>query len=244
MCDFRDKPIQTIILPIMKNITCYRILPFALFMAFICIEEGLRFLINKGVTSFSIQALYCLYPLKTLSVAIILLLFLPHYEEINLRDLTKIGPTLASIFIGLIVFILWINMDWSFGTFGNPQGFNPKQLSGYFTQTIFTIIRMAGAVIVVPVMEELFWRSFLIRYIINQDFSKVPIGRFTWISFLVSSFLFGLEHNLFLAGIMAGVAYNLLLYYTKSLSQCIIAHAVTNLALGIYVVATGKWYFW
>ncbi|MGA7827253.1 MAG: CPBP family glutamic-type intramembrane protease [Geobacteraceae bacterium] len=56
--------------------------------------------------------------------------------------------------------------------------------------------------------------------------------------------MFGLEHNLFLAGIMAGIAYNLLLYRTKSLSACILAHGLTNLALGIYVLQTGKWYFW
>jgi hypothetical protein len=53
-----------------------------------------------------------------------------------------------------------------------------------------------------------------------------------------------MEHNLFLAGVMAGAAYNLLLYYTRSIAQCIVAHSVTNLALGIYVLATGKWYFW
>ena len=93
-------------------------------------------------------------------------------------------------------------------------------------------------------MEEIFWRSFLIRYIISSDFEKIPIGRFTWSSFLISTVLFGLEHNLFLAGMMAGIAYNLLLYRTKSLAHCIFAHAVTNLLLGIYVLATGKWQFW
>jgi CAAX prenyl protease-like protein len=43
---------------------------------------------------------------------------------------------------------------------------------------------------------------------------------------------------------MAGVAYALVLYQTKSIAQCILAHAVTNFLLGIYVVQTGKWYFW
>jgi CAAX prenyl protease-like protein len=56
--------------------------------------------------------------------------------------------------------------------------------------------------------------------------------------------LFGLEHNFILAGVMAGIAYNLLLYRTKSLAHCILAHAVTNLALAIYVITTGKWQFW
>jgi CAAX prenyl protease-like protein len=61
---------------------------------------------------------------------------------------------------------------------------------------------------------------------------------------LICAVLFGLEHNLILAGIMAGVAYSLLLYWTKSIYQCILAHAVTNLVLGIYVLQTGYWQFW
>jgi CAAX prenyl protease-like protein len=221
-----------------------RTVPFALFMAFIGIEEAARILADKGLISFSAHYLYYLYPIKTLSVAAVLILFLPRCQEITLRDLSNFGRTTVSILVGLIVFILWINMDWQVGTIGKPQGFNPSILSDSFSRNALTLVRLAGAVIVVPVMEELFWRSFLIRYIIDYDFAKVPIGRFTCLSFLISAALFGMEHNFFLAGVMAGVAYNLLLYYTRSLSHCIIAHAVTNLALGIYVINTGKWYFW
>lgn len=107
-----------------------------------------------------------------------------------------------------------------------------------------TAFRLFGAVLVVPVMEELFWRSFLIRYIITPDFTSVPVGCFSWPSFLIASVLFGFEHNLVVAGILAGIVYNLLLYCTRSLSSCIMAHSITNLALGVYVVNTGHWYFW
>jgi CAAX prenyl protease-like protein len=93
-------------------------------------------------------------------------------------------------------------------------------------------------------MEELFWRSFMIRYIIDKNFDTVRMGMFTWGSFLITVVLFGLEHNYVYAGLMAGVVYNLLLYRTRSLAQCILAHAITNLALALYVVVTGKWQFW
>jgi hypothetical protein len=93
-------------------------------------------------------------------------------------------------------------------------------------------------------MEELFWRSFLLRYIINSDFMSVRVGTYTLFSFLVGSGLFGLEHTLVLAGIMAGIAYSLLLYWTKSIYQCVLSHAVTNFVLGIYVLQTGYWQFW
>ena len=70
------------------------------------------------------------------------------------------------------------------------------------------------------------------------------MGLFTWPSFLVTSALFAVEHDRWLVGLMAGVAYNLLFYRTKSLYACMVAHGVTNLALGIYVLRTGQWTFW
>ena len=229
---------------VMKGGAFPRVFPFALFMVFVGLEEGLRFLAGKGLIIFTSQAQYCLYPVKTLSVAAILLLFRGRYHEIDLRDLKTAKRTTVSIVSGLAVFVAWINMDWRFGTIGTPYGFNPDLLPAGLVRFLLTTTRLAGAVVVVPVMEELFWRSFLVRFIIDPDFAKVPIGRFTWPSFLISTVLFGLEHNFFLAGMMAGVAYNLLLYRTRSISQCILAHAVTNLALGIYVIVTGKWFFW
>ena len=84
----------------------------------------------------------------------------------------------------------------------------------------------------------------MIRYVINPKFSEIPVGQFTWSSFVIVALLFGLEHNLWLAGIMAGAAYAFILYNTKSITHCIMAHAVTNLALGVYVLHTGQWQFW
>jgi CAAX prenyl protease-like protein len=231
-------------LSIIEKAAFPRIAPFAIFMAFIGVEEGLRFMAGRGVIAVPPQMFYFIYPVKALTVAIVLFLLIPRCPEVDLKRTVKSGLTAASLLTGLIVFALWVNMAWSYGTIGNPQGFNPNLLSNDMLRFFLTMTRFAGAVLVVPVMEELFWRSFIIRWIVDQDFVKVPIGRFTWPSFLISSVLFGLEHNLFLAGIMAGAAYNLLLYYSRSLTQCIVAHGISNLALGIYVLVTGKWFFW
>jgi CAAX prenyl protease-like protein len=221
-----------------------RIAPFALYIAFVALEEGLRFLAGKGIITLSIQSFYCLYPFKAFSVALLLFLCRKSYHEISIRDLRRPFVTLISILSGIVVFVFWIHMDFPFATIGSPQGFNPDIFHGNAMRIFMTATRLFGAALVVPVMEELFWRSFLIRYIVDQDFSKVPMGLFTWSSFLITAILFGLEHNLFLAGIMAGIAYNLVLYFSRSISHCIVAHAVTNLALGIYVISSGKWYFW
>ena len=103
---------------------------------------------------------------------------------------------------------------------------------------------LLGAVIVVPVMEELFWRSFLMRYLINPDFRSVPMGSFTRFSFFTTAVLFGLEHHRVIEGIIAGILYNFLLTRQKKLKGVILAHAVTNFGLGIYVIVTESWMFW
>lgn len=226
------------------NPAFYRYIPFAVFMAFIGLDEAIRFLAEHGLFTLETTTLYYLYPVKTLVVAYLLYRFKGEYRELKFKDLTNLPATLTVCVTGLLVFFLWIQMDWTPGVTGSPQGFNPTLLPGREFQIVMTLFRIVGAVLVVPLMEELFWRSFLIRYIIDRDFEKVPLGVFTWASFLLTVVLFGFEHTFMLAGIMAGVIYNLIFYRTRSIAQCILAHAITNLALAVYVIFTGKWHFW
>ncbi len=228
----------------MDKKTVVRILPFALFMGFIGIEEGARFLRNQGLIDFTDLDLLNLYPIKAGLVGLALILLAKNYTEMRLRDFARVGHTAISILSGLLIFGLWINMDWGFATLGDPQGFNPEVIADNGMRSFMVASRLAGAVLVVPIMEELFWRSFLLRYVIDSDFSKIAVGRFTWASFLIITVLFGLEHNYYLAGMMAGALFNLLLYQTRSIAQCILSHAVANLALGIYVLQSGQWRFW
>ena len=226
------------------NSALYRYLPFAVFMAFIGLEELIRFCAYLGLLKLQATTLYYLYPIKALTVGSLLILNIKQYRELSFKDLNKLPITVASCVVGLLVFTLWIRMNWTFGSAGVPHGFNLDLLPEGITRIAMTFFRIAGAVLVVPLMEELFWRSFLIRYIIVKDFDTIPIGTFTWASFLTTTMLFGLEHNYILAGIVAGIFYNILLYRTRSIAQCVLAHAVTNLALAMYVLLTGKWQFW
>ncbi len=227
-----------------RSTSWIRILPFALFMGFIAIEGGARFLLEKNLPPINEGHLLYLYPIKAIVVGLTLTLLARHYNEIKLSDLKHWRHTLLSLSSGLIIFVLWINMDGIFTTQGNPNGFDPRVIKDNQLRVAMIIVRLAGAVVIVPIMEEIFWRSFLLRYIINQQFTKVAIGRFTWFSFLATTLLFGLEHHLIVAGMMAGALFNLLLYRTRSIAQCILSHAVANLALGLYVLQTGQWQFW
>ncbi len=221
-----------------------RVIPFALFVSFIGIEEIIRFFTESGVLLNPCNLSYFLYPIKTVATGIALLYFWPRYDEIRSRDYLNFSQTALSVLAGLLVFSLWVLMDWDWATFGKLRGYDPTVFPDSMTRSTLIGFRLAGASIVVPIMEELFWRSFLVRYLIDHDFMKVGIGRFTATSCIVTIALFGLEHNFWLSGIMAGTIYTLLLYRTKSIAQCILSHAVTNFSLGVYVLNTGTWHFW
>jgi len=107
-------------------------------------------------------------------------------------------------------------------------------------------LRFLRLVVVVPLLEEIFWRGFLLRYLINEDFTQVPMGAFSWLSFGVVTAGFCFEHSLpdWPAAILTGALYNLVAYRTRSLSSCVLVHAVTNALLGAYVLHTRQWGFW
>jgi len=105
-------------------------------------------------------------------------------------------------------------------------------------------LRLLALAAVVPVMEELFWRSFLMRWIAARDFLALDPRRAGLAAFALSSALFASEHSLWLAGLLAGVAYAWLYRRSGNLWTAILSHAITNAALGTYVLATGSWQFW
>ena len=221
-----------------------RVLPFFIYMAFIAFEGLVTYLARllPFLSRIAEYDHYVFYPLKILLIGIILIGFRRTYKEIKDRPLPM--EILLSVVAGAVVFVIWINMDWPFATAGRVEGFNPFILTSGAVAWTFVGIRLFGASIVVPIFEELFWRSFIIRYIIDNDFIKVPIGAFTWTSFIVTTIFFGIEHHLWLAGIVAGAAYTLLLYRTKKLICPIISHGITNLLLGGYVILTNSWQLW
>jgi uncharacterized protein len=104
--------------------------------------------------------------------------------------------------------------------------------------------RLVGAALLVPVMEELFWRSFLMRWLQQPVFEGLDPRRIGLRAVLLSTFVFMLAHPLWLAAIVAGLAYALIYIRTGRLWTAVIAHAVTNGMLGVWVVTTGNWQFW
>ena len=179
-----------------------------------------------------------IYPLKTALVGACLLIFMPRWKH-EIRFTLDLPAILA----GIAVFAVWVGLESIAPQLGETTSFNPHELSPDWT-TGLSSIRLLGAVLVVPVMEELFWRSFALRFLIDTSFKRIPLGAFTWFSFILVAIAFGLEHNRWIPGIIAGLVYAALLLRTKNLFSPIQSHAVTNLLLGIYVLHTGHWQYW
>ncbi len=218
-----------------------RALPFGIYILFLMIAAGLRKILPEATAALHLTPI--LYPVQILAVSLALIFYWSDYDELRMRAV-EWAHFLAALAIGTGTFLLWIHLDFGFATLGEPVVYDPSPLAPHWFYA-FIFIRLLGASIVVPVFEELFWRSFIIRYIIDpEDFTRVRIGAFTGSSFLISAALFGLEHHLWLAGIATGLFYNLLLYRTRHIFYCIVAHSITNFLLGVYVLATGYWQFW
>lgn len=219
-----------------------RTLPFAAYMLFIALPE--TFALFGERFTLSAQGMQQLYPLQIGIPVLLMLLFRRQYDELAITDLRDTRSTLAAMACGILVYLLWIRMDWAPLTDTVPEGFRPDLYTDPAQRLTMTLVRVAGATLVVPLFEELFWRSFLTRYLLARDFRTVPQGSFTVFSFAATALLFGLEHTYLYAGIMAGVAYNALFFHTRSTMQCVLAHAITNGLLSMHVLATQQWHFW
>jgi CAAX prenyl protease-like protein len=167
-------------------------------------------------------------------------------------DLRPSRP-LASIGIGLAVFLIWIGPDLLFGyrhdwLFENPlTGKAASSLTPSLTHdSLFLTFRMLATALLVPVLEELFWRGWLMRWLIdNRDFRKVPLGAYQPFAFWCVAILFASEHGPYWeVGLLAGIVYNWWIVRTRSLADSILAHGVTNAVLGIYVISNGQWQYW
>jgi CAAX prenyl protease-like protein len=207
-----------------------RVLPFAAYIALLALSKA-------------IPDPFWSYTARIAVVSALLLAFAGHYVELRNDTTSSLRRWLFALGVGVVVFVLWINLDIPWFSFGQQQSFDPTHATGQLDWKM-AAVRLFGAALVVPVMEELFWRSFLLRAIDKGDFLSVAPGKASNMALLASSLLFGFEHDLWFAGTLAGLAYGWLYMRTGSLWFPIVAHGLTNLMLGVWVISTGNWQFW
>jgi hypothetical protein len=232
-----------------------RVAPFILFLVFTSLQG------HWGEAS-----RYWLYIAKTI-VGIGLVWFMrPFVTEM------RWAFSWEAVVVGIGVFVVWVGLDGFYPSLdqliqhyvcpmlkslglqswcphpdaANKPPWNPLVQFGPGTPLawVFIIGRILGSTFIVPPLEEVFYRSFLYRYIVKPDFMAVPLGAFHGVAFVVTAVIFGFSHYEWLAGILCGFAYQGLVLRKNRLGDAMTAHAITNFLLGIWVVWRGAWHFW
>lgn len=230
-----------------------RVVPFLLFVAF-TVAQG----------QFGAESAYWFYFAKTLVGAWLLFEIWPLIPEM------RWSFSWPAMLVGVGIFAVWVGLDGFYPHTGEVfqnyvfpflkkigLGFlcseskpetpwNPPAQFGQDSTLswLFIITRIAGSTLVVPPLEEVFYRSFVYRYIASANFLNVPLDKFLPVPFLVTALGFGFAHNEWLAGILCGAAYQWLVLRKGRLGDAMTAHAITNFLLGIWVVTRGEWRFW
>jgi CAAX prenyl protease-like protein len=219
-----------------RNPTLVYIAPFLAFLGIMAIERAA-----------GLPAVW-LYPIRVLAVTGILLAFS--------RSPLAVRPShpWLSAALGAAVFALWIGPDLLFGPGYRQHWILQNPLTGAAASSIpadlkgsvwFLALRTASCALLVPPVEELFWRGWLMRWLIDLNFLKLPLGTYAPGAFWAVAVLFAAEHGPYWeVGLAAGILYNWWMLRTRNLADCIVAHTVTNGLLSAYVLMTGQWQYW
>jgi len=218
-----------------------RVAPFAVFVLLTSLQDR-----------FGEVARYWIYLGKTLAGAGMLAAVWKHIAELEWR------LSWEAVAVGGVVFAMWVGLDGHYPTtealleklqLGKPSSqtaWNPQAEfgPGSTLAIFFIVVRIVGSALVVPFIEEVFFRSFVYRYIAGKDFLSVPLNRLLPLPFVVTALLFGFEHQQWLAGILCGFAYQGLVIWKGRLGDAVTAHGLTNFLLGLWVAWKSAWHFW
>ena len=207
-----------------------RVLPFLIFVALTCCQGR-----------FGPASTYWIYLAKTVVGAWLIFEMRPFVLEM------RWAVSWEAVLAGVLVFAIWVGLDRFYpelsksGATGNPADvFGRNSPLAWF----FDGVHILGMTLVVPPLEEVFYRSFLYRIIARQDFLSVPLNQWVPLPFFVTAIVFGVSHNEWLAGILCGMIYQWLVIRKNRLGDAMTAHAITNLLLGLWIVWRGAWHFW
>jgi len=209
------------------------VLPFAFYV----LAGSITRILFVGLDEYHV---YIAYAMRTAVVGYILFKSINRFSELS-KKYRKLDCT--ALLTGVTIFIMWVGLEGHYPTFFSPDSYYDPTIFSASMAAFLILIRLLGSVLVAPLIEELFIRSFLIRYIIDPKWEDVPIGKYTFESFLIVTLIFGFSHFQWLPGILTAVLLNLLLYKKKRVFPCIVAHALANFLLFIYVVYTNSWFF-
>ena len=207
-----------------------RVLPFAVFAGFTMIQGR-----------FGDASQYWIYALKTVLAAYILWMLRASIKEM------RWSFSWEAVAVGIAVFLAWVGLDGHYPMLADREGtFNPIRTygAGSAFAVLFIAVRTIGSSFIVPLLEEVFYRSFIYRYLIKSDFLKIPLSHFDLRAFLICGVVFGISHFEWVPGILCGFAYQWLVIRKDRLGDAVTAHAITNFLLALWVVFRPAYNFW
>jgi CAAX prenyl protease-like protein len=215
--------------------------PFLLFLLGLALVQAVQHFAGPSNWLLLARPEFAIYPLQTLVCAAALLFWWRNYEFGSQR------PLPLALGVGVLVFAIWVSPQALFHQPSRVNGFDPSLFAdqpAFYWGTV--VARFLRLVVVVPLIEEIFWRGFLQRYLVNERFTSVPFGTYTPLSFwgVVVGFTFIHSQADWPAAVLTGAIYGWIAIRTRSLLACVAAHATTNFLLGLYIMATRQWGFW
>lgn len=197
-----------------------------------------------------------LYPIRSVITLGVIVWVWRRLPPLRFRSVT------GSVGVGLLVCVLWVVLDpwlpwlelggkWlSWERTGGYNPFDPAEALSESTAWGFVVVRILAGAFVVAISEEMFWRGWLQRWLIEPDFEKVAVGTYERRSFWMTTGAFALVHPQVFTAVIVGAIYGWWLIRTRNVWDVVLAHAVTNLVLYAWVVWSGRfagravWYFW
>jgi len=207
-----------------------RVIPFLIFLALTFCQGH-----------FGEEAKYWIYLAKTIAGAWLL------WEMFPLVGEMRWALSWEAVLVGVAVCVMWVGLDPYYPKFSRqPIPWNPHAQFGHNSALAWVFIygRILGSTLVVPPLEETFYRSLIYRYVIKQNFLAVPLNEVRWLPLLFTAGLFGFSHYEWLAGILCGLAYHWLVLRKNRLGDAMTAHAITNSLLGLWILWRADWHFW
>ncbi|MGJ8697283.1 MAG: CAAX prenyl protease-related protein [Verrucomicrobiaceae bacterium] len=245
-----------------KDRTLAHVVPFGVFMVFLLISQFVGEAIlweHDNAPWYRHYPEQLFYPIQVLVTLVTLAFFWHHYE---LRWSNKVWIGVIAGFVGIAIWLLPTTLYDFYGMTGKPEtfwqkltglaprkdGFDPYVFESQAAQMFSLVMRVFRAVVIVSLVEEIFWRGFLMRFLIDMDgdYWKVPFGKPAWISFIVVTLAFTIAHAPI--DYLGAICYGALTYgvavWTRSLLACVVMHGVANASLAAYALGYGKLGLW
>lgn len=218
-----------------------RVAPFVIFL-----------LLTAAQGKFGAASAYWFYLAKTLVGLWLIFVIRPLVAEMRWAfswEAVLVGGGIFAVWVGIsgewtTQNSLWLKLGLSHAPKNPAAAWNPSEHFNPALAWFFVAVRILGSTFIVPPIEEIFYRSFLYRYIAKPDFQSVPLNQFLPLPFFATAALFGFSHNEWLAGILCGASYQWLVLRKNRLGDAMTAHAITNFLLGVWIVWRGDWKFW